>query len=83
MGSKIIYLAFIWCAIIVAYIFLAAVMPAMNEIISTANASLVASANMSNFPGTQEAVETAPVWLWAIPGIVGVVSTAILLKRKS
>jgi len=85
MTNKIFWVVFIWFAVVVAYIFLAISMPAQNEIIVSVNTTLASgsSGNMSNFPGTQEVIQTAPVWLWFIPGLVGIVSTVMVLVRKS
>lgn len=63
------------------YIILGLIMPAFNSITSDTLVSFNATANMTNFPGTYEAVASSPVWIWFIPGIVGVVTTAVMLKR--
>lgn len=81
MAQKLFMLGIVWVLVAVAYIILATMMPAINELVSTANTSLVESANMSNFPGTQEAVTSAPLWLWFIPGMVGIVVSVIMLKK--
>jgi hypothetical protein len=65
-----------------AYILMAFTMPAITAISSESAATINASANMSNFPGTIEMVNSAPVWLWFIPGLVGVVTTVIMLVKK-
>ena len=63
MANKIFGFALIWFFVVGAYIILAVSMPALNEIFSSVNTTLASgsSGNMSNFPGTQEAVQTAPV----------------------
>ena len=81
MANKLIYLGLMWVAIIIAYLALAFMFPAFVEIVSTANTSIAASANMSNFPGTLPVVNSAPLWIWAVPGLVGIVGTVIVLKK--
>lgn len=81
MQNKAVALIMIWVFVIVAYLFIAVFMPAGRELVSEASTELAASANMSNFPGTQEAVDSSPVWIWALPGLVGVIFTAVTLKR--
>jgi len=82
MGNKIFWLAILWGAIVVTYIILAAAMPTMRAITSETLVSFNASANMSNFPGTYAAVESSPMWLWFIPLLVGIVTSAVILKKK-
>ena len=81
MQNKFIAIGVTWVIIIAVYIIIAFMMPAFNSIVSTAGSSLEASANMSNFPGTQETVASAPVWIWFIPGLVGIVYTVWKLKK--
>lgn len=81
MSKKIGGLIVMWLGIIVAYIILAAAFPAFNEIIVSTNATLAASGNMTHYPGTQATVETAPLWIWFIPGGIGFVASAIMLKK--
>jgi len=80
MGNKILGIVVVWIVIIIAYIMIGFMMPAFNSIVETANTSLAASANMSHFPGTQETVQTSPLWIWFIPGGVGIVYTVWKLK---
>ena len=82
MTNKIFTLAIIWGAVIFAYLLLGFTMGMHNQIVSDTLTSFNASANMTLFPGTYEAVASAPVWLWFIPGPVGIVVTVIILKRR-
>lgn len=84
MTQKLFWLFVIWVGVVVSYIMLAVMMPAFNEIVVSTNTTLAsgASGNMSNFPGTQEAVQTFPVYVWAIPGLCGIVFTAIMLVKR-
>ena len=81
MQNKFVGLGIMWVVVIFAYIIMAAIMPAFTDIVSTANTTIQASANMSNLPGTMGVVQTAPVWIWFIPGVVGLVSTVVMLRK--
>ncbi len=72
----------LWGGVIMAYILLALTMPAHNAIVQDSLVSLNASANMSNFPGTYDAVAMFPVYVWFIPFVVGVVASVIHLRDE-
>ena len=81
MGEKIFWLAFVWGCVIVGYLILAAIMPALTDI------AAVASDEMGNLTGTgivgvKESVESSPYWFWFIPGLVGTVTSVLLLIQK-
>lgn len=80
MQNKIIAIIVILLCVIGAYIILAVTLPAGRELVETAATELEASANMDNFPGTLGVVETAPLWIWFLPGIVGVIATVMVLR---
>jgi hypothetical protein len=74
----------IWILVIVAIIFIAASSGATDEIAGTAATTMNATANMSQMPGTLEAVQSFPVWKWAIAPLVGfVVSGVVLFKNRN
>lgn len=81
MFEKLKTLGIIWAMVVFAYILMAFLMPFYNQIFSDTATALESSANMSRMPGTLEAVESAPVWWWFIPAPVGIVASAIVLKR--
>jgi len=81
MGSKIVQLGIIWLLTVFVYIILAVCMPAINELVGVSSAALDASANMTQFPGAKEGVETFPVYVWFLPGFAGIVTTVIVLKK--
>ena len=83
MTSKLMFMALVWGGVIFAYILLGFIMPSFLAITETASVGLSASANMSNFPGTLEAVDSAPLWIWFVPGTVGIVVTTMELVRRS
>ena len=82
MNNKFLHVVVIWIAIVIAYLGIAVTMPAGREMVNEATTQLNASANMSQFPGTQEFVESSPVWIWILPGLIGAIVTAVILKRR-
>lgn len=78
--DKIWTLLIIWLFVVVAYIFIGVSLPAISDISDTTSTAMQASGNMTEQPGIQGAVESSPVWIWIIPGFVGIVSTVWLLK---
>lgn len=81
--NKLVLLGGMWVMIILVYILMTVFMPAMNELSSLASTDIQASANTSEMPGIIGAVESSPVYLWFIPGGIGLVVTVIALKRNS
>ena len=81
--NKFVLLGAMWAIIILVYVLMTVLMPAMNELSSLASTDIQASANTSQMPGIVGAVESSPVWLWFIPGGIGIVVTVIALKRGS
>ncbi len=63
-------------AVIVTYMIVAASQPVVNEIIESANTST----NWTGFEETQAMVTSYPLYLWAIPGVVGLVAIIYYLK---
>jgi len=62
--------------VIFTYIIMAASQPAVNDIMTTVNAS----ANWTNAPDAQAVVNSWPIYMWAIPGAVGVIIIVWALK---
>ena len=77
----------IWQVVIVCigvgilYLFMMVAMPVMTELASTANTTMGASSNVSNYPGSTEAVLAAPYFLWFVPGALGMVSVIFILLK--
>ena len=67
--------------VIVAYLLLMVFMGVITDAASTANTTMSATSNMSNYPGTQEGVLAAPWVLFFVPGVGGIVAIIIVLKR--
>lgn len=73
---KYLIAAGIVVAVVVVYVIMGALQPTVNALIQTANAS----GNWTNFESTQAAINGFPIYMWAIPGLVGVVAIVITLK---
>jgi len=83
IAQKVGWTLGILVATIFAYLILGASMPAITGIVSTANTSLAASANMTNFPGTAEAVNAFPWYVWFIPGGICVAAVVGILRSPT
>ena len=77
LGQISIIVAFV----IVAYLLLMVAMPVITDAASTANTTMSASSNMSNYPGTLEGTLAAPWVLWFAPAVIGMAAVIITLKR--
>ena len=68
--------------VVFAYIILTAAQGAIVNIVSTANTTMAATSNMSNYPGAQQGLLSMPLVLYFIPAIVGIAGVVWLLKFK-
>lgn len=67
---------------IAVYLFILVIMPIMNSLASTANATMTASSNLSNYPGAASGLIAAPWGLFFAPAIIsGAVIVGILRRR--
>ncbi len=82
MAKKFGYLILLWFFIGFAYIMLAAAYPAIQVMVADSSASIGASTNATDFPGAKAAIDSSPVWIWFIPGLVGIITSVIVLKRR-
>jgi len=82
MGSKIVQVGLIIAGVVIIIIFITAIMPVFVDFTSTANTTIAASSNFSDYPGTQSALLAAPLWIYFIPVIVGVVAIVMVLREK-
>jgi len=62
-------------------LFLLAGMPVIREMVSTANETITASSNLSNYPGTQETLVATPWILYFVPNCIGIAVIVVILKR--
>lgn len=79
MGGKIFWVAVIVVGIIGTYILMAAMQPAILDIVETANQS---TSNWDKVVGAQDALVSMPFWLWFIPVLVGGVAIVGILRTK-
>jgi hypothetical protein len=68
--------------VIVAYLLLLVFMTVIVDSASSANATMAATSNMSNYPGTAEGIIAAPWILWFVPGVVGMIAIIVVLKKS-
>lgn len=84
MAKVITMMVVVWGIIIASLIIMAGMSDGVNDIAFQAAAEIAASGNMSQQPGILEAVNSFPVWKWAIPPVVGIViSGGILYKNRA
>jgi hypothetical protein len=81
--SKFFWVIVLWVVIIFSYVIITAAMPVMTSITTETAETLNATSNMSNYPGMLPAVQSAPIWLYIIPGGIGVIVTVGLLRSGS
>ncbi len=81
MAKKIGYTIAAWLFVIFAYVILASSYTGLVDITTEAADTMAATSNMSNYPGTYEAVSAFPVYVWFIPGGVGLIATVVFLKQ--
>jgi len=67
--------------VFIAYLAMLIIMPFVSDMASTANVTMAASSNLTNYPGSAEAVLAAPWILWWVPGVIGMVLVVIVLKQ--
>jgi hypothetical protein len=76
---KFFLIGLIVIGVIVAYFFIGAEQPLVNDIITTANAS----ANWTGMESAQNAMNAYPIYMWFIPAIVGIVSVVVVLRSRN
>lgn len=82
MGKKLGWIAVCWFLMGIAYALIGFVHSTFRGITDGTAATLVASSNMTNYPGTLESVLIMPLIIWFIPAAVGLVATAVILRKK-
>ena len=79
--NKIFQVIIVASMVIAVYLLMLVAMPIVVDMSLTANSTMNASVNMSQFPGTSEAVVASPWVLWFVPGVIGMIVVVIILKR--
>jgi len=79
--SKIGRVILVVVGVILLYLLLLVIMPILTDFASTANTTMTASSNLTNYPGAAEGVLIAPYLLWWAPGVIGMVAVVFILKK--
>ena len=82
--SKFGQVAIVVGIMIILYLLLLVIIPILSDFASTANitASSVPGRNVTaDYPGSTEGLLAAPWVLWFCPGVIGMISVVIILKR--
>ncbi len=82
MGNKIKLVILIIAGVILITGFMTILIPILADFASTANTTIAASSNWSDYPGAQGALIGAPLWLYFIPTILGIAAIVIVLRSK-
>ena len=64
----------------IVYMFMIILMPFLTEIVSTANTTMAATSNMSNYPGSGELLVSTPWILWFVPVSLGTIAIVIIWR---
>lgn len=78
LGSLVVIIV----GVIFAYVILTASHSAIRDMVSSANTTMVASSNMTNYPGTQSTLLAMPWILYFIPAVIGIAVVVYVLKFK-
>jgi len=78
MFYKLVYIAGIVGAIIAVMVILTAAMPAIKTFTDVA----ANDTTTGNYAGYKEAAAAAPIWLYAVPLVVGGVGIFMVLRKK-
>ncbi len=82
MGDKVKQVVIIIAAVSILYLLLIPIMGIFTDAASTANTTIAATDNWSDFPGAQSALLGAPLFIFFIPAILGIAWVVLVLKRK-
>ena len=80
--NKFMSVVIVVVVVIAAYLFLLVALPVLTDAVSTANTTMAASSNMSNYPGTQEFTLATPWIMFFLPGALGIGAIVVILKIK-
>ena len=65
-----------------AYLILLVVIPILNTFALSANATMVATSNMSNYPGTGEFIVAIPWICFFVPACIGIGLVVVILRGE-
>jgi hypothetical protein len=63
-------------ALVLCYLILIACQPAINSIVTTANAST----NWTGYESTQNTINSFPLYVWFVPFLIYIIVIAIVMK---
>lgn len=66
----------------ITYLFLLVIMPILNTFAASANATMAGTSNMSNYPGTGEAIIALPWALFFVPAVLGTGAILLILRGE-
>lgn len=78
MFNKVWMVGLIVGAVIVACLSLWGIWPAIQSLLGVAQADPLAQ----NFTGYKQAVDSAPLWLFGLPIVIGVIFVVMVLRRQ-
>jgi len=80
--KKIFGVMIIIAMVSAVYLILMVSMGAITDIVETANATMTASSNLSNYPGASEGLVAAPWIMWFVPGGIGIAVIIVYLRAS-
>ncbi len=78
--NKILWIGVTVAAVVIVYLIMLVVMPLVADFAATANTTIDASSNMSNYPGTSGFLLSIPWIMWFVPGTGGIIVVIAILK---
>ncbi len=79
--NKFKSIAIILAFVIIVYLLMMIFMPIVAGFAESTNAEMASSSNMTNYPGTAGFLTSMPWILWFVPGVIGMISIVVTLKR--
>ena len=80
--SKVGAVIIVVVVLIACNIFLLVVWPVITDIVNTANTTMAATTNMSNYPGASETMVATPWLLYFVPNVIGMIIIVGILKSR-
>ncbi len=68
--------------VIMAYLLILVVMPFLADAAASANVTMNATSNMSNYPGTSGFILAIPWILYYVPGVLGMILIVGILRTR-
>ena len=67
--------------VIGCYLILLVTQAVVVNLVESANATITASSNLTNYPGTQGFLLSTPWIMWWVPGVIGMIVIVIILRK--